>query len=311
ASRSPWPVWRSRSSVSGFCAVMTIPLRLTLLAALERLQSSWRFFGMEDNREWSARLEATFSRSRTPFGDDILACAILQQRWSPGFSRLKPGLQRCCRFAHTHLVRETAFRVAAWNTRPTLHKWLRSLALGRFAVRARQEAEELGGPVLAFAPAALHGLKEAQFLLPAAEIAPVELTAEDGLGQRLQLAKRKLLRQQLEAHGRFADATAQVGQAHVEQLRVVERQRGQFTHVVPAHVGGAAGGAGGMLVSRDEADVNDGNDALARVAVRRADGADLLQIDVAHPGVLGQLAKGGVHQVFLDPHEPAGQRPLA
>src|SRR5207237_512335 len=118
--------------------------------------------------------------------------------------------------------------------------------LGRVGGERRgDEAVQLGGAVRPLAARVGHRGQDADLLHLAAEVAAVQRPAQDRLKQRLQLAQRELVRQQLEAQGRLADPAAQVVQGGLQQRGVVEgqpRQRGRPRYVEPAAGRRVAGG---------------------------------------------------------------------
>ena len=57
--------------------------------------------------------------------------------------------------------------------------------------------------------------------------------------------------------------------------------------------------------------VSDRYDPLARVAVYGAEGVELLEEDLAKPGLLLELAPRGFIERLVEAHEPARQCPLA
>src|SRR5579884_1793120 len=94
-------------------------------------------------------------------------------------------------------------------------------------LRARVEAVELGGAVLAAHAGVrrrLHDAGEQQLL---AEVALVEPAVEDRLVDVLQLAEGELGRQELEADGGVFQLAAQPLQRVGEDVRVVESQLGE------------------------------------------------------------------------------------
>ena len=72
-----------------------------------------------------------------------------------------------------------------------------------------------------------------------------------------------------------------------------------------------AGGGGALVEHRgvDERQVGDGHDPAPRVTVRVAVGVELLEVDTADPGLLGELALGGLLGQLVIVHEAARERP--
>src|SRR5215510_9107679 len=139
-------------------------------------------------------------------------------------------------------------------------------AVASFAARAIGRDEQIGA-ILEFA----------------AEVATVELLAEDGLGKRLQLAEGEALGQELEAErGCLVEAAAKVREGLLQQLGVIECQPGQRDvggDIEPAGGHGIALGGELMAVAGDESNVKDGDHVPARVSSRCTDGGDLFEED--------------------------------
>jgi hypothetical protein len=121
-------------------------------------------------------------------------------------------------------------------------------------------------------------------------------------------------RQGNEREGELGDALAQAARGEGDHLAVIEGQGRHRRALVleairavaveeqaqPRGVGGVVGshrlaGARG----RQEAEVRDGDDPPARIAPGRGEAPQLFEADVAHAGLLGELARGGLRHRLL------------
>ena len=118
----------------------------------------------------------------------------------------------------------------------------------------------------------------AQFQHLVAEVATVELHAEDGLIEMLQLGHGELLRQQLEADGLEVNLTAQFLGGLSQDLVVVECQRRYFVEWEPLGFGGIV--ASFYLAETHQGEVGDGDDSLTRVTIHTREGMKLLNIGI-------------------------------
>src|SRR5262249_7948949 len=66
-----------------------------------------------------------------------------------------------------------------------------------------------------------------------------------------------------------------------------------------------------QAIRRDQRVVGHGDHALARIAVWPAERIQLLEEHAGDARLLRELAARGILEALADPHEPAGQRPLA
>eukprot|EP01031_Cornospumella_fuschlensis_P009515 gene9515-11677_t len=74
---------------------------------------------------------------------------------------------------------------------------------------------------------------------------------------------------------------------------------------------GIGGGSGLHVSLPNQSVISDADHALARVAVHRTKGVELLEEDVFEPGFLFEFAAGGGIEFFIDPDEAAGEGPAA
>jgi hypothetical protein len=172
------------------------------------------------------------------------------------------------------------------------------------------EAEELGRAVGAFAVLFFEGDEEVVAEDFFAEVAFVDLGAEDAFVEALELGEGELGREELEADGLVGELAAQAGEGGGEDPGVVEGERWDVCDGEPAGFGGVCGGGGGVVGGFGECVVGDADDALAGVAVHGAEGVELLEEEVFEAGFFLELAAGGVIEGFFDTDKAAGECPV-
>ena len=172
------------------------------------------------------------------------------------------------------------------------------------------EAEELGGAVGAFAVLLFEGDEEVVAEDFFAEIALVDVGAEDAFVEALELGEGELGREELEADGLVGELATEAGEGGGEDLGVVEGERGDVANGEPAGLGGICGGGGGVVGGFGECVVGDADDALAGIAVDGAESVELLEEKVFEAGFFFELAAGSVIEGFFDADESAGESPV-
>ena len=90
---------------------------------------------------------------------------------------------------------------------------------------------------------------------------------------------------------------------------MIEGELRQIVEREPADAHRVGRGADAVIAELGERVVRDGDDALARIAIERAERVELLEVDVGDAGFLLELAARGVVERLVDADEAAGQRP--
>src|SRR5881396_2259288 len=153
-------------------------------------------------------------------------------------------------------------------------------------VFVRTKAEQLRRAMAAGHPGFLERDKQAEFQDFLAEVALVQLRFQHGLVKMLELRESELRRQQLEADRLITDFAFQPGQCGREDVSVVERQLGRIRNRKPTGVGSVGGGLGAEVRQFDQGVVCHTHDALARVAIDRAESVELFEKDAPESGLL-------------------------
>ena len=118
--------------------------------------------------------------------------------------------------------------------------------------------------------------QDAQLQHLVVEVTAVELHAEDGLVEVLELSHGECVGQQLEAYGFEVDLAAQFVGGLTENQVVVEGQRRHLVEREPLSLGGIV--ASLHLTETHQGEIGDGDDSLARITVHTREGMKLMDV---------------------------------
>ncbi len=179
-----------------------------------------------------------------------------------------------------------------------------------FAVSGAIEAVEAGGAAGDVFFDFVGFGKDAEFENLLAEISFIERLLEDEFVEMLQLGEGEFLGEKFESDGLVAELSAETFPGEFENLIVIEGEGREVVEGEPGGVTGVGRGSGRVLDKIDECEVGDGDDMLAWVAIRGADGGELFEVDVFQSGLFLELAPSAGIDVFADPDESPGKGPF-
>src|ERR1035438_5177578 len=168
------------------------------------------------------------------------------------------------------------------------------------------EPEELRWP-LAGTLILLQWLENLQLRHFAPKIPLIEILLENRFVGFLQLAESELLRQQLEPDRGVFQLVTKPLQRIGKNVRMVKSEARQFLNGPPPSLGGIRASPE-MAVGEAQGKIRDRDDAPARVALRLAEGIELLQIDFRDSGFLLQLAESCLVKILVVVNEAPGNR---
>ena len=143
-----------------------------------------------------------------------------------------------------------------------------------------------------------------------AEVTLVEWLLEDEFVEVLELGEGEFFGKELEADGLVADFSAEAFFGELEDVGVIEGERGKIIEGEPGGISGVGRGGGWVLDEVDECEVGDGDDMLAGVAIWGADGGELFEEDVFQSSLFLKFAASAGIDVFTDVNEASGEGPL-
>jgi hypothetical protein len=144
-----------------------------------------------------------------------------------------------------------------------------------------------------------------------AEIALVDCRAADRLASLLQIRQRETCRHQSPRYALRIEPLLQAFDCVSQDPGVVERQLGQVVDKEQPRITGIATCLEVQPVESHERNVDNGNHAFARITVRTAERAELLQVTGLEPGFLAQLSPGCALQALVNADEASGNCPFA
>jgi hypothetical protein len=144
-----------------------------------------------------------------------------------------------------------------------------------------------------------------------AEIPLVDAFSGDGLAGLLQFRERETPGHQLPRDAFRVEPVAQALGRMLQDPGVVEREFGQFVEGEQPRVCRIASRLQCDAVGGRKGDVDDRDDALARIAIGTAECTQLLQVTGLEPGLLAKLPPRRALEAFVDADETAGERPFA